>query len=311
MNSINLSNDSWESRIEQFTSVVGLTTEQVEQALAQNPFELTKETPYVLEMLSDETVTPFGDFRKIFSDNTNYKISLPKLRMGIKFLRGPKEKREDASSKIDPDLLKLQTMFGIKTQMSDLEPEQLIPYYNPTKQNIISETLKDKFGSKKVIAFYPSSKKVAVEDTINYIVDLQNGLPEENTIEVDGELVRLYPVGKVPNQTVDEDPMFHNQPLKRERSIINRINWDGISKPLRQISRIIIDTNEINPNDKIHVRLLMNDIREGMETVKKSFPEAYLKFREMQERNELPKLEISVNDVETKQNNPFGINRTY
>ena len=121
--------DSWESRIEQFSKIVGLSVEELEQALAEKPFGLTKDSSFVLEMLSDEEVTPFGDFRKMFCDDES--VSLPKLRLGVKYLRGTKAQRETATSTVDPDVMGLYTKYGVKTRMEDIPIEELIATYDP------------------------------------------------------------------------------------------------------------------------------------------------------------------------------------
>ena len=301
--------DSWESRIEQFAKIVGLSVEMVEAAMAEKPFELTPDTPYVMEMLSDESVTPFGDLRKMFCDDRG--VSLPKLRLGVKYLRGSKEKRDEATTNVDPDMMDLQVKYGIRTRFEDLGAEELIPHYVPTKQNRITKALKDKFGDKPVIAFKPDSKDVAVEETVNYIVDINDGLPEETAIEVNGELVKLYPIGKVPNQTVDEDPLFSGQPLKRNRSVVNRVSWEGINTAERQFARILVNMGEINANDRIHVRQLLVDLKQGMSQLKTLYPDAYLKFKELKNKDELPKLHLSLDEMNSKVNNPFSINKRY
>lgn len=298
--------DSWESRIDQFAKIIGLSVEEVNAAFAEKPFELTRDTLYVLEMLSDDSVTPFGDIRKLFCDERG--VSLPKLRLAVKYLRGDKEKRETATTQVDPDLYDLQTKYGIKTRFEDLGPEELIPNYNPQKDNRITKALKKIFGDKNVVAFKPDSKQVAVEETVNYIVDINNGLPEENAIEVNGELVRLYPIGKVPDQTVDEDPLFPGEPLKRGRSIINRINWSEFGKTERQFARILVDEEDINPDDKVHVRQLMADLRDGMDRLKVEYPESYMIFKELQKKDGLPKLVLSMDEASGKKNDPFGVN---
>jgi len=299
---------SWEDRINQFSKIIGLTEAQVESALAEKPLELTKETPYVLEMLSDDSIVPFGDLRKIFSDDRN--VSLPKLRLGVKYLRGPKEVRDIGTEEVDPDLVELQTKYGIKTRFEDLGAEDLIPCYNPSKQNRITKALQAIFGDKPVIAFKPDSKQIAIEETINYIIDINDGLPEEDAIEVNGELVQLYPIGKLPNQTIDEDPLFEGQPLKRNRSIVNRFNWDGISKEIRQMARILVNRNDIDANDRMKIRSLF-DSSTTMGTIKKIFPEAYMQFKQLSRTDELPKLILTMDQAISKNNNPFGINRKY
>jgi hypothetical protein len=300
--------DSWEARIEQFSKIIGMTVDTVETALSDKNFELTKDTPYVLEMLSDETITPFGDFRKIFCDDRG--ISLPKLRLGIKYIRGSKELRAAATSTVDPDLMNIKTKYGIDISIEDLSVEELIPNYDPSKTNAITKALQKQFGDKKVIAFIPDTKKIAIEETINYIVDINDGLPEEEAIEVNGELVRLYEIGKVPNEMINEDPLYVGVPLKRGRSVVNRIDWNGIEQSKRQFARILLDKGEIDPADRMHVRQLIIDLNERFSEFRKLYPEAYMVYKELERKNELPKLQLSLDSC-GKKNNPFSVNRRY
>lgn len=303
--------DSWESRIEQFAKIVGLSIEEVETAFAAKPFELKKDTPYVMEMFSDETIIPFGDLRNMFCEKRD--VSMPKLRLGLKYLRGPKEKREVATTTIDPDMMDLQTKYGIKTRFDDLGAEELIPNYNPTKQNRITKALQKMFNDKPVIAFKPDSKTIAVEETVNYISDLNDGLPEEDAIEVDGELVRLYAIGKIPHETIEEDPLFAGHPLKRGRSILNRFDWSDFNKSERQFVRLLVDEGAIDPEDRMQIRAIMSDIRsEGTKSLKGVFPEVYMLFKELMKTEELPKLQMSLEEATTtRTNNPFGIGSSH
>ena len=299
--------DSWESRIEQFAKIIGRSIQEVEAALAEEPLKLTKDETYILEMLSDENITKFGDFRSLFCDSKN--VSLPKLRLGMKYLRGSKEQRETGTDTVDPDIVDLQIKYGFKTRFSDLGPDELIPYYNPEKQNRVYKALKDIFGEKPVIAFKPDSKKVAVEETVNYITDIKDGLPEEKAIEVDGELVKLYSVGRIPHEVIEEDPLFEGKPLKRGRSIVNRMNWTNISKEIRQFARIAINRNDIDPNDRINIRTLFNPSA-TLKTLNEIYPEAHMEYKELKLKDELPKLQLSLDDVNGS-NNPFNINRKW
>jgi hypothetical protein len=295
--------DTWENRIEQAANVMGLTPERVEQILATKGYEITKE-PCGLQMLSDEEVTPFGDLRKLFCEEND--VAVPKLRMAIRFLRGPKDSPK--TTEIDTEMVALQSKYGFRMRMEDLGIEELLPYYKPTKKNRIYETLVKKFGSKPVIAFKPDSTEVAIEETCNYIADIENGLPEEESIEVDGELVKLYSVGKIPNQVVDEDPLFEGQPLKRGRSVVNRFNWTNVELEVRQFFRILVDRNDVNSNDRINLtKLIYNSLKE----LKELFPEAYQQYKELKAKGDLPKLVLSLDESTAKRNDPFSINRRY
>jgi len=304
--------DTWENRIKQAAVFLGSTSDEVETILKEYGVE---KLPAGTQMLSDEKITPFGDLRAAFCEK--HGVPVPKLRMAMTYLRGPTSSGK--TDTIDPVMYDLQQKYGIKTRLEDLGIAELLPYYNPKKQNRIFKVLQDMFGDKAVIAFKPDSKEIAIEETSNYITDVQDGLPEEDAIDVDGELVKLFPIGRMPDEVVDEDPLFPGQPLKRDRSIINRINWSGISKDVRQFVRLLVDSKEIDPNDRLAVRQLIKiDVAEGkchvihgIEIFKDIFPEIYMKYKELKKKDELPKLQLSLDDVNGKLQNPFSVNRSY
>lgn len=305
--------DTWETRIEQASRIMGITPDKLESILNSKGFEITKE-PSGIEMLSDEQITPFGDLRKLFCEDNG--VAVPKLRMAITYLRGNvKDSTKKYADMIDPDLVELQQRFGIKFRLDDLGVEDLIPLYKPNKNNRITEALRKKFGNDPIIAFKPDSSEVAIEETINYLADLEQGFNKEESIDVDGELVRLYPLGIVPNQQVDEDPLFVGVPLKRDRSTVNRVSWDGIDLETRQFFRLLMAKKDIDPNNRIALSQIMN---KTMKELKAMFPETYLFLKECKLNNTIPTLKMSLTDaaastkyMTSKTNNPFGINRTY
>lgn len=299
--------DTWEIRIEQAAKIIGKTPSELEEILKTPPYNLCKDT-MGLELLSDEEATPFGDFRRLFCEQ--HKISLPHLRMAMKYLRGPKNNEESELS-IDPDLMDLQRKYGIKTRLEDLDIEQLLPYYNPRKKNVVHDILEKRYGHKygKFIAFKPDSEEVAVEETINYVTDLETGYSEENSIEVNGELSTLFAVGDLPFENLEEDPFCIGTPLKRGRSTANRINWADVSMELRQFWRIAYEREDISfqsAQDRITIgQLIMKPIDE----LKIIFPEAYSEYKTRKRANDIPKLIVSSDYIAHKRhpNNPFSI----
>jgi DNA-directed RNA polymerase alpha subunit len=103
---------------------------------------------------------------------------------------------------------------------------------------------------------------------------------------------------------VDEDPLFVGSPLKRERSINNHLNWSGIIHEARAFFRILLTRGEINVNNKVETAQL---IRKHLPELKELFPEAYVEWSEKKQRDELPKLHLTINELEkTKTQNPFN-----
>jgi hypothetical protein len=299
--------DSWEARLKNAAVVLGKTLEEVEVILATLG---VAEEATRLEMLSDEEVTPFGDLRRAFCEEADVKIA--QLRMAIKYLRGPKN--AEKATQLDTETILLKQNYGYKTRLSDIDPVELIIHYNPSKVGSkITNILKSRFGEQPVIAFYPSSKEVAVAETMDYLADLQQGYPEQETIEVDGSLVRLYPVGVIPDQTVDEDPLFEGVPLRRGRSTINRVNWGAVKQNARQFCRLVVEAEEVNPNNKLEVRALIKLAENGIDALKEVYADVDLEYRERTQNDTLPKLRMKISEIKSgKVNNPFGVsNRNY
>jgi len=283
---------------------MGLSVKTVEGGLKTLGVE---KEPAGLEMLSDESITPFGDIRAIFCDNDMFgKIPIAKVRMAMKYLRGPKGSNK--TDTIDPEIIELKNKYGIKMKMEDVEPSELLEHYHPDKPNHpVTAALKKRYGDKAVIAFKPDSKAVDVEETANYMADLEQGYEEQETIEVDGVLVRLYPVGKIPDEMVEEDPLFPGHALRRGRSQVNRINWSNIGQDVRVFCRIIVDMQTIDEKKFFEARELIKTAQQGWNELKKCYPEADLRYREMSKRGELPKLLLSMDESNGKKQNPFGV----
>jgi len=294
--------DSWESRIETAATFLGITPEEVVESLLELGVE---KEPAGLEMLSDDSISPFGDLMKVFGDVRE--IPIAKVRLAAKYLRGPKDSAK--TDTLDPELVELKKKYGFKLKMQDVDPAELLTHYHPERpSHPVTQALKKRFGRQNVIIFKPDSKTVDVDETANYMADLEQGYPEQDTVESDGVLVRVYPVGQVPNQMVDEDPLFPGQPLKRERSIINRVNWNNIDEETRKFCRIVVDNDEIDVNNKLEVRQFMRLVSKGIKELASTYPEVDLEYRELKQKDELPKLHLSLEEINGNgTNNPFAI----
>ena len=296
--------DSWKNRIQNASVFLGITPEIIEEKLKALGVE---KEPAGMEMLSDETITPFGDLRKVFGDDMG--VPIAKLRMAMKYLRGPKDSKK--TDTISPEFIKINEKYGVKLRLENVPTDQLLEDYDPKNiHSPITITLKKRYGDTPVIVFKPDSVIVDIETTANYIADLDTGYAEEDVIESEGKLVKIYKVGEMPNQTVDEDPLFEGSPLKNGRSIVNRVNWNKVSKEARQFIRIAIEMNEINTDNKREVRETLKDAVEGIDKLAEIYPEVDLEYRERKTKQELPNLVMSLEDATAERTqNPFNIGR--
>lgn len=303
---------SWEERIEKVAKTIGKTVEETKEILSSPPYHINEKNG--LDLLDDEEATPFGDLRQMFCEKNN--VPLPQLRLAIKFLRGKNSQKEE----IDPVLSELQSRFGIKVKLSDLDTEELLPYYNPKRKNIIHTILEERYGKYgafiafKISSLTSDSLSVAIEETLNYIADLEQGFPQEKMIEINGELEPLFKVGEYPSSTVlEEDPFFPGNPLKRGRSTVNRLNWENVEKEERQFFRILLESDLSFSGERtichnVNDRLMLSQwLQKPLSELKTTFPESYAKFKQLKKLGNLPSLlvENSVRGFCDKTNMPF------
>jgi hypothetical protein len=255
-----------------------------------------------LAMLDDEEVFKFGDLRAAWPE-----MPIAPLRMAMKFLRPAKPEQCDTAPK-DERTQQLQAL-GLKVKLDDADSAVLLNLYLPDKSNDpVTNALRKRFGSKPVVA-YKDDGSVAVPETMAYVAGLEQGYPPAESIMVNGKLAKLWPVGVKPLVMVEEDPLFQNYPLRNGISTVNFRNWSKISLRCRQLCRVILMRGDINPDNKeATLRLLERAV--DYNALVDAYPEADLALRELEARNEAPKLMIPLGES-PKQQFPFGVPRRY
>lgn len=299
----------WELRVHPAAQALGLTFDDLNDRLRGTMGVTT------IEMLDDDDVFKFGDFREEFKDKP-----IGSLRMAFKFLRP----RKDAAVALtgegeDPRTAQLKAL-GLKVKLEDADTSTLLKLYVPDKpSDPVSNALKKRFGDKPVLAFKDDGT-LAVDESCQYIADVEQGYPEADAITVDGKLAKLYPIGTKPNVMVEEDPLFPGRPLRNGCSVVNNRNWKDVAQPTRQFCRIIATRGDIDINNKDAVLRLLERATgpqagsspdEPAKALTEAYEEAYMEFRELRQRGELPKLRVALGSTTSKPNNPFGVRRQY
>lgn len=290
---------NWNDRMAAAAAVLDLTPTVFEEEFKK----LTHIT--TVEDLDDDDVFKFGDFREIYKS-----LPVPVLRKVFKALRGGKLTAMSGSNpEIDSRVQELRSL-GLKVRLEDADPATLLKFYLPDKPaDPVSTALKKRFGDKPVLAFRDDGS-LAITETLQYIADLEQNYPEQETITVDGKLAKLWPVGAKPDTMVEEDPLFPGQPLRNGYSLVNHRNWTKVSMENRQICRIILERGEIDPDNKEAILRLLEraETKDGLNA---AYPEAELEFREKKKKDNLPKLKVELGSSSGKPNNPFGVHRKY
>ncbi len=251
----------------------------------------------------DSELFKFGDFLKKFEDKP-----IGRVRKAFSALKGGKvEKNEVCGGPEDPRLAQLRDL-GYKTKISDAPTPLLLSLYRPELPNDpVTQALKARFGSEPVIAFNDDGS-VNSEATTEYASGIEQGFPKSDTVNVNGRLVKLWPVGVKPDVMVDEDPLVPGSPLRNGVSVVNHRNWSKVEFAERQFCRLVLEHGDINADNHEAVLRLLE--RAQAKTLVDAYPEVDLLFREKQKRSELPKLRIPLGQS-TRPQNPFGVKRQY
>jgi hypothetical protein len=302
---------SLDERLQQVAKILGKSVEQVEQELSSILGPKSEDWQDLMESLGkeDEEYVKFGDFMKAFHDDSKDPSPIALVRKAVATF---KVKTESKQEQLSPRMSELKSLFGVKPTLESVDSADLFrAYLTDNPNDPVTTELKRRYGDKAVMAYLPGTKDVAVNETIDYITDIAQGLPEQIAIYVDGELARLYPVGKTPTEMIEEDPLFQGIPLIRGRSTVNNINWTGVDMETRQLIRIAVARGEFNTLDRLNMIELAKKAREnGFKVIKEMFPESALEFNERKADATLPGMKVRLNGQ--KSNNPFlGKNRSF
>jgi len=289
--------NDWNDRVSKAAKLLGLSIEKFQ--------EISGLTPEMGVEALDGDDLKFGEFREVFKDKSPIVA-----RMAFSALKGGKAGEKSGNR---TEVLK---NMGIKPNLDTIGVDELLRNYLPGKpSDPITVALKKRFGDRPFIAFHDDGT-VAVEETLNFINDFEQGLVTEGVTAtlVDGRLVTLYPAGVLPNEMVDEDPMFPGKPLRGGYSTVNHRNWNNVQPNCRKFIRIVVERGEIDTNNTEAVLRLIEratNPNDDTSNLANAYPEADLNFRQLKQRDELPKLRVSLRNVDVKSNNPFGVKRNY
>jgi hypothetical protein len=268
-----------------------------------------------VEHLDDAETTREGDLRHAFGgdrENPNPlwgQVKVVTWRLLLSALRGGKQATEALTS----SRLELLKQSGIKVGVKDTPSSVLIDLYEPAlAEDPVTRALKERFGDKPVVIFTPGTFDVDRQATKMYISDLAMGMPERDIVMTSNGPSKPVKIGVVPNQMVDEDPLFAKTPLSGGRSTVNFVDWGGVSLEARQFCRIVAEFGAIDPNNERASQELAATAIKGLAELRRFYVRPSVMFDERKAANELPSLRFSL-DKNSRPNNPFGVrtNRGY
>lgn len=176
-----------------------------------------------------------------------------------------------------------------------MSSRELLENFDPSEENLISKKLKE-ISKGEPFLVYSSGRAVDIEISLALLDEIKQGFGgRRTTITKDGEIKEVLPVGFIPENYADENPLYKNRPLRPDGTCdqTNR-SWNGISLEIRQFIRTAIDTGEISEInlDKAHDLMDMAVNPEALFRFKKRYQRTAIEFEKLKSLNKLPILKI-------------------
>ncbi len=187
---------------------------------------------------------------------------------------------------------------------------ELVEHYDPEEAtNPVGKRLKEISGGQKFIVFV-AGRTVDVDTTFKLLDEVKKGYPERDSIDVGGEIKEVHPVGAVPDNFVDENPLYRNRPLRPDGTCdqTNR-SWNGVSIRVRQLIRVAMDIGALKDVsiEKVHDIMDMVVAGDAFEKFSRRYHAAAVEFKKLEGVGKLPtlKLVLKADKGAGRSNRPF------
>ncbi len=123
---------------------------------------------------------------------------------------------------------------------------ELIEAYDPEdSDNPVGKRLGELAKGQKVIVFI-TGRIVDVNTTFKLLQEVKLGYPGRANIDVNGEIKETHLVGALPDNFVDENPLYRGRPLRPDGTCdqTNR-SWNGVPDNVRKLIRVAIDCGSL------------------------------------------------------------------
>ena len=176
--------------------------------------------------------------------------------------------------------------------------EQLLERYNPREDDAVARKLAEVSKGKRFVVF--SGGKVDQVASLRLLLELRRHLGEvPMTTDSAGQPAKTYKVGEVPNDELDENPIYPGRVLRTGETCDQTLrSWQGIPLRIRQLVYLAItQTHEAKVASVSDAHDLIDRcLADSGQKVVARWPKAILFFGELEEKGQLPRLKIRVGD---------------
>lgn len=185
---------------------------------------------------------------------------------------------------------------------------ELVEHYDPEDaDNAVGKRLKDVCKGQKFVVF-SSGRTVDVNTTLKLLEEVKANYSGRESIEVGGEIREVYALGIVPDNFVDENPLYCGRPLRPD-GVCDQTNrsWNGVATNIRQLIRIAIEIGNLKDIsiEKAHdiMDVVMGD--KAWEKLSQRYSKAVLEYKKREGLGTLPKLKLTLKGGGSESKSPF------
>lgn len=187
---------------------------------------------------------------------------------------------------------------------------ELVEVYDPEESdNPVGKRLREISRGEKFIVF-ASGRSVDVESTLKLLQEVKQSYPGRDTYETGGEIKEVHRVGDLPDNFVEENPLYRQRPLRPDGTCdqTNR-SWNGVPMRVRQLIRVAMDVGALKDISIERVHDIMDMVMdvEAFSKFGKRYPNAVVEFKKLESLNKLPtlRLVLKIDKGAGRTNRPF------
>jgi len=201
-----------------------------------------------------------------------------------------------------------------KRRIETMSTHDLLETYDASEPNSVVGQRLNSIAKGEPFIVFDSGKTLDVENSKKLLNEIKDGFPGRQYIEIKGQTKQIYRIGELPDQYVEENPLYPTRPLRPDGTCDQTgRSWAGVPLDVRQFVYLAVKLGEISvtvPNGLMvansAISIVLGD--NAIENLKKNFglPKTSIEFAKRSKTDELPKLRLVLPKNKVSSNGPFG-----
>jgi hypothetical protein len=179
---------------------------------------------------------------------------------------------------------------------------QLVEAYDPDEPDSpVAQRLLQKVGGatsvRPFLVWDDDAGTILVDASVECLEDLVHNFPSRTTMNVNGVMRPVLPLGVRPNVWADENPVVEGEVLRRDGTSAKNVPWGDIPLDVRKLLRVAM--KNVSPAELVIASTTERDIYrqvagKNVQEVGQDYPNAAVLLKQLKGGNNEPKLRIQL-----------------